>query len=87
LLTSCEQTGIRQYKEDARLFLFIKENFMLERTISRKVVEWLYGHGIIERSESNIYVYAYELLISSSIFFKPTLGLCVEQERWAAVGD
>ncbi len=24
---------------------------MLERTISRKVVEWLYGHGIIERSE------------------------------------
>lgn len=24
---------------------------MLERTISRKVVEWLYGHGIIERSD------------------------------------
>ncbi len=33
---------------------------MLERTISRKVVEWLYGHGIIERSESNIYVYTYD---------------------------
>lgn len=33
---------------------------MLERTISRKVVEWLYGHEIIERSESNIYVYTYD---------------------------
>lgn len=42
---------------------------MLERTISRKVVEWLYGHGIIERSESNIYVYKENLKLTP-IFVK-----------------
>lgn len=40
---------------------------MLERTISRKVVEWLYGHGIIERSESNIYVYTYDFMMLEPI--------------------
>ena len=62
---------------------FINENFMLERTISRKVVEWLYGHGIIERSESNIYVYAYELLISSTIsIFLILIASCVCGNIW-----
>ena len=56
---------------------------MLERTISRKVVEWLYGHGIIERSESNIYVYAYELLISSTIsIFLILIASCVCGNIW-----
>ena len=56
---------------------------MLERTISRKVVEWLYGHEIIERSESNIYVYAYELLISSTIsIFLILIASCVCGNIW-----
>lgn len=40
---------------------------MLERVLSQKIVKRLCDHGIVDSAESNAYVYAYELLISSVI--------------------
>lgn len=49
---------------------------MLERVLSQKIVERLCDHGIIDRAKLDIYIYAYELLISSlaSIFLIVTLS-------------
>lgn len=51
-------------QEGCPSFLQMK-NHMLERDLSQKLVEQLCNHGIIDRTKSDIYIYAYELLISS----------------------
>lgn len=50
---------------------------MLERVVAQKIVDYLCGDGIIKEKESDVYVYAYELLLSSliSVFLVLSLSL------------